>query len=188
MKEGYHPDIQSEIKSKKKEYTEKEAREAMLELFAQGNKEKKQVLLDYWEFMDDDKEEAMDQFENKQRTEDEIMASLEEAQEYIDELVDNEIYPMVSIPNQYIDRVKKVQKGIMSKETDIPGVALVAGTLGILPFDPDADRTLFRIKCKQGDLKPRATGKQRNYNGVVVWKKDYIPLEDMEQIENDLVS
>ncbi len=76
------------------------------------------------------------------------VADAQEARGLIQDLRKIE-YPIVSIPAKYVDSIEQEGR-IVEHETDIPGVHLIAGTLGRAPYrgtegSKEGERAYFRI-------------------------------------------
>jgi len=156
-------------------------RDMVLELL-KDNEIKFNLLKEYWDFLDETKAEAIDQANHHMRTEASINDEVGEVRYYIKSLVENEIYPIISVPKQYDDAIKN-NGGIKAHETDIPGLKLIAGIIADKPFKyDDSDRVFYEIKCKSEDISPRFTGESKSFNGVVAWNRDFIPLSEMKKI------
>lgn len=95
----------------------------------------------------------------------------EQAQKFIDELIDKGERPYVSIPKQYISSV--LEEGLKPHATWVPGFRKIVGTLGREPFEPDfpkEERVVVRIKEIDKDkIHPRFTGPDKSFHGVVIF-------------------
>lgn len=101
-------------------------------------------------------------------------------------LLNQDITPVFSVPRKYIDKVLK--NGLIPHETDIKGVALLAGTFGIPPYSRgENDRYLVVLKnpqkALQYHLQPRFTGTHNIWSGVVATRTS-IPLEELVIIDS----
>ncbi len=165
-----------------------EFRNLMLDFLDENNANTK-ILKEYWKFLEDTKNEAETQSKEKNRTEQKMLNDLDEAETYIEELIDNQIYPIVSVPKEYLPVIEK-NSGISAHETDIKGVSLIAGVIGDLPYKyEDSNRIFFQIKCSAQELKPRLTGRDDYFGGVVVWQRNHISKNNMKEIKkSDLFS
>ena len=104
------------------------------------------------------------------------ISDIEEAKEVIREALERGEYPIISVPVQYVDAVKK---GIKPHSTWI-GEKIIAGTILREPYSPsNEERVFFRIKTTPDKVLPRFTGPDKKFYGVVVFKG---PIEP-DQIE-----
>lgn len=162
--------------------------ETMAELYTGGDESKKAILVKYWEKLREMKEEVQEKmprgkiikFNRKV-----LPQEAEEAQELVNELVENGIEPIISIPEKYRQEIET--KGIKAKATWIPRLEIIAGTLGVKPYrgiEEDGEkRILTRIKnVKPDEITPRFTGPQKVFSGIIAFRKDFIPPERIEML------
>ncbi len=161
-----------------KKYSNEDMQEKLLNLYAGEDKDKRLLLKKYWDYIEDTSESIQKDLEiGYKRHKEDIVSEKEEIKQFITQLLDNKIFPVISLPKKFLDIIKK-EGGIHARDTYIPGVKLIAGILGMKPYEKQGeDRVLLEIQCKPEDLDPRFTGKNKSYNGVVVFNKDFIPLE-----------
>lgn len=115
---------------------------------------------------------------------------LAEAEDLVEDAMAAGIKPLITLPKKYWRQVQE-QGGISAKETWIPGLRVIVGTLGVSPYEvgsADEERIILRVECDPGDVKPRITGKNRSFNGVVAFKKNFIPLSQIEEVTPEEVS
>lgn len=106
---------------------------------------------------------------------------IEDARDVLDKLreVDD---PVITIPMKYYDQVMKAGY-IEAHETAI-GHKLIAGTIGVEPLEKAGElRFVVRVKNKDIEFSPRATGRDKQFHGVVVSNKDLLVIgRDIEII------
>lgn len=130
---------------------------------------------------------GMSSFESSSRTPrnevelGEAITDPEEAQMRIHELFERGERPVVSVPAQYVDVLKK---GLVAHATWLIGVSAIVGTLGRPPYIPVGEkRVLVRVEIEdERQLEPRFTGPSHTYQGVVVLRGP-IPPEKITIIE-----
>jgi hypothetical protein len=160
--------------------------ENLLGLLANGNKQRERVLLDYWQSLASMKESAANEPESKKhskRIPKNLNEDKESARNLVEGLIENKIFPIVTMPQEYWQTIKKKGSDIVAHETFIPGVKVIAGTIGIGPYHADNDRAVLRIKCSPEDVMPRISGDINTFNGVVYFVKDRIPFAQIEEIK-----
>lgn len=110
------------------------------------------------------------------------------AKETLEELL-AEGFPIVfSVPLEYIEKVKT--NGLTLNETFIPGFKLLAGTIGIEPYNPEGNRPLVILHpslAKKYGIQPRFTGPNVTFNGIISTNRE-IPIADLEIIEKPSIS
>jgi len=104
----------------------------------------------------------------------------DEIGEYIHGLFEKGERPVVTVPVQYIDTLKK---GLESHTTWIFGFNAIAGTFGREPYLPEGEeRVIVKInKIDETQVRPRFTGPQKAFQGVVILDGP-IPPEAIEII------
>ncbi len=106
-------------------------------------------------------------------------AKYDECQEILADLVKQGYQPVFSIDRQYLVNVTK----LTPKKTWI-NEQILAGTIGIPPYNPDGDRILcvYHGDINKIALKPRLTGEKKLFQGVVATLQE-IPLADCDLID-----
>lgn len=158
-------------------YTQDEKIKALLEFLSGGDEKKEKILKEYWFFLDELKKKAA----TRNKITDSVKVDKEEAEEWIEILLNHGIQPILTCPREYWEEIKK-GPGISAKESWIPGFKNIAGTLGIQPYHQEKDRITLKIKARPDELEPRITGKKPTFYGIVGFKKGFIPLENIEVI------
>ena len=98
--------------------------------------------------------------------------SVEEASDFIRESIEAGIFPIISVPDQYVDAARK---GIKPHTTWI-GERIIAGTIGRDPYLPSTEqRHLFKIHVSADAIEPRFTGNDKHFHGVVVFRGPILP-------------
>jgi hypothetical protein len=88
----------------------------------------------------------------------------DEAQEIVYDLLAKGYKPTVTVPKEYIDALKN---GLKAHSTWIPGLEVIAGTLGREPYKAE-DRVVVEVDSIDPRLvKPRFTGPDNAFHGVV---------------------
>ncbi len=164
----------------KDEAIKAELRESILSFFEKKGANT-EVLKKYWHFLEESREYSQqDKYGNKEK-----ISNIDEANEYVENLIKNGIKPIISIPREYIEAVK-CNGGIGAQETDIKNFKAIAGIIGDMPYKAGSnDRLFYEVDCSYEDISPRLTGGKGYFNGVVVWKKEFIPIESMHEIEKN---
>lgn len=100
----------------------------------------------------------------------------EEAKEYIAELWKKGERPIVTVPIQYSEALKS---GIRAHQTWIPGLEVIAATIGRRPYMPkDEERIEVEINGISLDrIIPRFTGPDKAFHGVVALQGPINPEE-----------
>lgn len=94
------------------------------------------------------------------------IAEFEDAQEFIKNAIEKGYFPIISVPEQYANAAKN---GIKPHATWI-GEEIVAGTIMRSPYLPQKEkRRLFKIKTNPEQIKPRFTGDNKHFHGVVIF-------------------
>lgn len=101
---------------------------------------------------------------------------VEEARNSIKELRDAGVNPFISIPREYVETIKK-EGTIRAKETWIPRAHILAGTIGIEPYAPEADRMIFEVVNTKTRVEPRFTGKDKKFHGIVWFPDESLQLK-----------
>lgn len=101
----------------------------------------------------------------------------EEAEEALRNLLERGIMPIVTVPKKYLEALKSGLK----KSSSWIGENIIAGTIDRGPYlPPDEERVMVKVKISSpAQLKPRLTGSDRAFHGVVVF---HGPVEP-EQLE-----
>ena len=169
---------------KKRPLSQETKQELILNLLAQGDPEKEESLKEYWQSLAEFKKEARQEIETYGKRQPNSLASeREEAKELIEDLTEKGIYPILTIPREYWQKIKKQGAGISAKETWIPGEKIIVGSLGVEPYSGhEKDRAVLQVEVETNDLEPRTTGKDLTYSGIVVFRKGFIPLENITQL------
>lgn len=164
--------------SKNGETEKSSLREAVLHFFEKNGAETG-PLKEYWSFLEESREDS----EQGAYSDREKISNMEDAREQIESLLTAGIKPIISIPKEYIKEIEG-RNGISAQETDIKNVKLIAGVIGDVPYKyNDDNRVFYEVDCSPQDISPRLTGQSGYFNGVVVWNKDFIPLENIRKIE-----
>jgi hypothetical protein len=88
-----------------------------------------------------------------------------EAKAFIENLYAQGDRPIVTVPKQYIDSLKQ---GLRPYATWI-GLPLIAATFGREPYVPNGEeRVLVQVEIPVDKIKPRFTGPNKTFSGVVV--------------------
>ena len=88
------------------------------------------------------------------------------AQEYIYELWKRGERPVVTVPVAYVGTLKK---GLRAHTTWIPNFKVIAGTMGRDPYLPPTDkRVIVTVDVPPEQIKPRFTGPDKSFHGVVI--------------------
>lgn len=105
--------------------------------------------------------------------------SLEEANAWIRMIFNNGERPIVTVPREYLDDLKK--EGLTERPTWIPGFNIIAGTLGRNPYREEGRIKVRVIGIGIDQIEPRFTVDNK-FNGVVRIKGPISPnsLEIME--------
>ncbi|MDQ3245013.1 MAG: hypothetical protein M3P22_01535 [bacterium] len=100
-----------------------------------------------------------------------------EALEYIKNLYEKGIRPIVTVPRQYAEYLRQ---GLKPHATWI-GIPLIAATFGREPFIPrNEDRIIVEIRgISINQIRPRFTGPNNSFSGVVVLEPP-IPPENIK--------
>jgi hypothetical protein len=94
----------------------------------------------------------------------------DDAREFIDECIKNDIKPIVTIPVEFADDVLKYGVHFVPKQDVKTGkkFSFIAGTIGIDPYLPEEqERLVLEIDEKAVSIEPRITGKEKRFYGVV---------------------
>ncbi len=107
--------------------------------------------------------------------------TLDEAKEKLRQLYNQDFTPAFTIPRSYIGTVLK--SGLTPKLTYIPGLKLLAGTVGIQYYNPEEERRFLAILKQmtpqlKDQIKPRFTGPTAAFRGVISTESS-IPLENL---------
>lgn len=91
----------------------------------------------------------------------------EQAMTFIKELLEKGERPIVTVPEKYSEALKT---GLKPKTSWIPGLEVIAATLGRSPHLPENEkRLLVKIKdISPEQIIPRFTGPDKKFHGVVV--------------------
>jgi hypothetical protein len=149
-------------------------KQAIVDFFTNNgqDKEKEKILSEYYNFIDKNSEEK------------DIKTIIKKSSEFIEKLIKNEIYPIITVPEEKWEEIKKEQ-GPLTKKNDswIPGFKKIVGVVGIEPYEGDGKkRVLLQIECESKEISPRITGPKKNFNGVVIFNNDYIPFEKIKEM------
>lgn len=94
------------------------------------------------------------------------IADIEEAKEFIAEQWEKGVRPQVSVPVQYEEMLKS---GLKPHSTWIPGLEVIAATFGRDPYMPSEEkRIILDIDIPPTQIKPRLTGPDKAFHGVVI--------------------
>jgi len=106
---------------------------------------------------------------------------IEEAEEFIQNIIESGFCPVVTVPKQYEEELKK---GLAPQTTWIPGVEVIAGTIARRPYLPKGEeRIIVRIEgIPHKHVVPRFTGEDHKFHGIVVLKGPIAP-ESMKLIQ-----
>ena len=104
-------------------------------------------------------------FQNK--SEMPAIADIDEAREYVEDLLEQGIKPIVTVKKKWLDALSN---GLEKHTSWIPGFDEVVGTLGIDPYIPNGeDRVFVEVDIDSSDqIQPRFTGPDSSFHGVVV--------------------
>ena len=111
------------------------------------------------------------------------MDDQEIGRELISELIGAGISPIISVERKF--GAEKRAGGMAAREGWLSGVKLNVGTLGIQPFlPPGEDRVLFKVRVTDpSELEPRMAGDLKTFQGVVVFRGDYISPDRLTEIQ-----
>ena len=102
----------------------------------------------------------------------------ENADDKFHELIDEGYMPVITIPSEFLETIEK--NGIHPRETYIPGLRNISGTIGVAPYETKG-RLLAIVKNKdiaeRLHFRPRFTGKDKKFQGVISTLRG-IPPED----------
>ncbi len=106
----------------------------------------------------------------------------EEAQEYIQQLLEKGERPIVTVPGQF---EQELQNGLQPHSSWLTNERIIAGTIGREPYLPSGEEG-ERIKVRiRGDVArqvvPRFTGPDKKFHGVVAFLGP-IPRESIEVV------
>jgi len=100
---------------------------------------------------------------------------LDEASEFITDLWERGERPTVSVPKQYAECLKE---GLKPHSTWIPGAEVIAATFGRSPYLPnDEERIIVNVNIPPNRIKPRLTGPDKSFHGVVILEGPISPEE-----------
>ncbi len=105
----------------------------------------------------------------------------DDAIDWIKEQLEKGVKPVVTVPVKYKNALKE---GLKPRTTWI-GSKLIAGTFGRPPYLPESEKRVVCVikNIDASQIKPRATGPQRKFQGVVILSGP-IPPENIEIIGN----
>lgn len=103
---------------------------------------------------------------------------VDDAREYIAELVSTGTLPLVTVPEEFVEKVLQEGISILPKEDKLTGkkFSFVAGTIGVPPLAPSLEtRYVLAVDASVVKIEPRMTGEDRAFHGVVQFP-DGIPV------------
>lgn len=107
---------------------------------------------------------------------------VEEARDKIRQLLEAGELPYISVPEKYVEIVKK--EGIHMSPS-WTGHRLIVGTIGRQPYKlDDPDRRYFEVLALAEDLEPRFTGEDKTFRGVVGFKNEILP-ENIHEVKRE---
>ena len=92
--------------------------------------------------------------------------AVHEARALIEKMFEKGIRPIVTVPKEH---EQAIRAGLHEHTSWIPGLHIIAGTMGIEPYFPaNEERVIVRVKPKSVEnIHPRLTGPDRAFHGVV---------------------
>ena len=91
--------------------------------------------------------------------------AVHEAQRLLEEMFERGVRPIVTVPFEYEDNLRK---GLRAHSTWIPGLDVIAGMMGKEPYLPAKEnRIVVKVNAPIESIHPRLTGPDRSFNGVV---------------------
>lgn len=95
---------------------------------------------------------------------------VDDAREYVQELISAGRRPIITIPEEYIENVLSYGITSVPKHDLMSGkkFSFVAGTIGLDPYLPEAEeRRVFEINPDMVRIEPRITGSDKKFHGVI---------------------
>lgn len=93
------------------------------------------------------------------------ISSQYDAVEIIHSLYEQGKRPIVSVPIEFREYISK---GLEAYSTWIPGFSAIVGTIGREPYlPPGEDRLLIKVDLPPTSIRPRFTGPDNSFHGVV---------------------
>ena len=94
-----------------------------------------------------------------------FIEDLMEAEVFIHEKWEEGERPVVTVPKTYLS---SLENGLKAHTTWIPGTEVIAGTFAREPYLPGDDRVMVTVDVSPDHIRPRLTGPQKAFQGVVV--------------------
>lgn len=109
------------------------------------------------------------------------------ADQYIKDLISEyNIHPIVSVPKKYEQKLE--EEGVIKPQTTwmkSQSPKLIVGTIGRKPYRDKDGRALFKVtKPNEANIKPRFTGEDNNFHGVVEIQEPFLKIgEEVKKIK-----
>jgi hypothetical protein len=107
----------------------------------------------------------------------------EEAMDYIERLRGSGVNPVISMPRKFLEALKQ-EGAAKARETWIPKLTILVGTIGIPPYSPEPDRIFFEVTNPKTRVEPRFTGKDKKFHGIVWFPEGLISIDDLREVSN----
>lgn len=105
----------------------------------------------------------------------------DEARDYIQKLRDAGTHPVISVPREFVETLQK-EGAAKARETWIPKLAVLAGTIGVPPYSPEPNRIFYEVVNPDTRIEPRFTGKDKKFHGIVWFPQGIISIDDLREL------